>query len=79
MYRAKESRRRQRYSAKSRYKAGSWNVNTVLMGGLGGDPECSSDEGTAIHPSSPCINTLWVLLDGTDVIDSEHGDVKVSV
>ncbi|XP_064390453.1 uncharacterized protein LOC135338299 isoform X2 [Halichondria panicea] len=41
---AQEARRRQRYSAKSRYEAGLWNVNTVTMGGLGGDPDASSDE-----------------------------------
>ena len=26
-------------SRKSEYKPGMWNVNTVLMGGLGNDPE----------------------------------------
>ena len=46
MHRAKELRRQQRYQEKSRFESGLWNVNTVVMGGLGGDPEiCSSDEG----------------------------------
>ncbi len=55
VYRAQEARRRQRYSAKSRYEAGLWNVNTVTMGGLGGDPEASSDEGV-----TTCIVSLHV-------------------
>ena len=45
MCRAQEARRRQLYSAKSKYEAGLWNVNTILMGGLGQDPEPASDEG----------------------------------
>ena len=49
--RAKELRRQQRYSDKSHYQPGVWNVNTVMMGGLGADPDssCSSDEGRTMQ------------------------------
>lgn len=45
--REKELRRQQRYRDKSHFEPGVWNVNTVIMGGLGGDSELSSssDEG----------------------------------
>ena len=48
VFRSRELRRQQRYHDKSHYQPGVWNVNTVMMGGLGGDPELSSssDEGT---------------------------------
>ena len=41
-------RKKQRYKAKSLFEQGMWNVNTVMMGGLGRDPESgsSSEEGT---------------------------------
>ena len=44
--RAREKRKAQRYKDKSYFCKGQWNVNTVMMGGLGGDisPE-SSDKG----------------------------------
>ena len=49
--RAKELRRQQRYCDKSCYQHCVRNVNTVLMGGLGGDPDSSSfsDEGSTMH------------------------------
>ena len=49
--RAKELRRQQRYRDKSHYQPGVWNVNTVMMGGLGADPDSSpsSDEGRTMH------------------------------
>ena len=46
--RAKEDRWQKRHKQKSHYEAGMWNVNAVMMGGLGGDPgsgTSSSDEG----------------------------------
>ena len=47
-FRAKHAKREERYTKKTQYEHGMWNVNTVLMGGLGGDPDTSgtsSDEG----------------------------------
>lgn len=44
VYRAKEARWRKLQEKKSCYEAGTWNVNAVMMGGLGGDPETSSSE-----------------------------------
>ena len=40
-------RREERYKKKTQYEQGMWNVNTVMMGGLGGDPDSSgsSSEG----------------------------------
>ena len=58
MYRAKELHRQQRYRDKSRYEPGVWNVNTVIMGGLGGDPDLSSssEEGTCTYVCSLVTN-----------------------
>ncbi len=62
VYRAQEARRRQRYSAKSHYEAGVWNVNTVTMGGLGGDPEASSDEGITTPAFRQPLSTRTITL-----------------
>ena len=48
--RAKELRRQQWYRDKSRFEPGVWNVNTVIMGGLGGDPELSSSSDEGMYP-----------------------------
>ena len=46
--RAKQAKRDRLYQQKGCYVNGMWNVNSVMMGGLGGDPEIpSSEEGTA--------------------------------
>ena len=48
-YRAKHARREERYRKKTQYEQGMWNIDTVMMGGLGGDPHSSgtsSEEGT---------------------------------
>lgn len=42
----------ERYRRKNQYEEGMWNVNTVLMGGLGGEPDSSdssSEEGNHRH------------------------------
>ena len=47
-HRAKHAKREERYRKKTQYKQGMWNVNTVMMGGLGVDPHSSgssSEEG----------------------------------
>ena len=69
--RAKELRRQQRYRDKSHYQPGVWNVNTVLMGGLGADPDSSSssEEGrtmqactcTIVISSIVCRHRIWCL------------------
>eukprot|EP00731_Ephydatia_muelleri_P016880 Em0009g1304a len=41
---AREAKRKQQYQLKSNFESGQWNVNAVMMGGLGGDPELSSSE-----------------------------------
>ena len=49
--RAKQARCAEQYRSKNQYQRGMWNVNTVLMGGLGEDPDSSgsaSEEGAAI-------------------------------
>ena len=51
--REKELRRQQRYCDKSHYEHGVWNVNTVMMGGLGGDPDLSSASDEGILKCSP--------------------------
>ena len=46
--RAKHLKCEERHRRKNQYEEGMWNVNTVLMGGLGGDPDSSdssSEEG----------------------------------
>ena len=52
LHRAKHGKREERYRKKTQYEQGMWNVNTVLMGGLGGDPHSSgssSEEGNFMH------------------------------
>jgi hypothetical protein len=39
--RAKHARREERYRKKTQYEQGMWNINTIMMGGLGGDPHSS--------------------------------------
>ena len=49
LHRAKRAKYAEHYRRKNRYEQGMWNVNTVMMGGLGGDPRSSgssSEEGT---------------------------------
>jgi len=45
LIRAREKRKAKQYKDKSYFCKDQWNVNTVLMGGLGGDisPESSDD------------------------------------
>ena len=43
--RAKEAKRQRLHQQKRRYEDSMWNINTVTMGGLGGEPDMSSDEG----------------------------------
>jgi hypothetical protein len=38
---AKRAKYAEHYRRKNRYEQGMWNVNTVMMGGLGGDPRSS--------------------------------------
>ena len=47
--RAKEAKRQKLHQQKRHYKDGMWNVNSVTMGGLGGEPDMSSDEGLHMH------------------------------
>ena len=44
VHRAREAKRKQQYRLKSNFESGQWNVNAVMMGGLGRDPELSSSE-----------------------------------
>ena len=55
--RAKRAKCEERYRRKNQYEQGMWNVNTVLMGGLGGDPDSagsSGEEGNILLNMSAC-------------------------
>lgn len=46
--RAKEKRRLELLQQKTSFTPGLWNINTVVIGGLGKDPEETTNEGIGI-------------------------------
>ena len=57
LHRAKRARRQEVQCRKGYHEKGMWNVNTVMMGGLGGGLGSSSSEEGTVHMHSTVIGT----------------------
>ena len=58
--RAKRAKCEESYHRKNHFEQGLWNVNTVLMGGLGGDPDAtgSSSEEGLLYPKGLVVHVV---------------------